>query len=275
MLCDYHVHSLCSFDGESGMTEIALAAAKAGLDEICFTDHADLDDEDGKFNPLAWRGEEYFSAFEEARRAAGGKISLRLGLELGEGNHYPEKAREIAATVPDFIIGSVHNLRGTADFWRGRAGGEDKEMFKTRERCESLLECYVSELEETERLGEFDVIGHIGYPLRYMRAFYPDITLEGQTERLAELFRRLIRAGKGIEVNTSGLRGELGETMPAPWLIRLYRDLGGEIITIGSDAHSAKDTGKGIKDAKNLIRGIGFTRFCVYNRRKENFVNLD
>ena len=272
MLYDFHTHSTYSDDAENTMAQMALAAAEAGLAGICFTDHADLDDIDGSYNPQAWRPEEYFAAFEEAKAAAGDKMTLRLGLELGEANHYPELARDIAAQVPDFIISSVHNLRGMADFYRGRPGGEDPAMYATPEACRVLLEKYITELEETAAQDCFDVIGHIGYPLRYMRRLYPGLGLEPWRERLAELFRGLVRAGRGIELNCSGLRQELGETMPTQWIMALYRDMGGEIVTLGSDAHRVKDVGACLRDGKNLLQGLGFRRYCVYNKRKADFI---
>lgn len=275
MLYDFHIHSIYSDDAENTMAQMALAAAKAGLAGVCFTDHADLDDINGKYNPLAWRKDEYFAAFEEAKAAAGDKTALRLGLELGEATHYPEVAKAVAAEVPDFIIGSVHNLSGMADFYCGRAGGEDGEMYATPEACHALLERYIGELEDTARLGCFDVIGHIGYPLRYMRTLYPEIGLEAWTERLAELFRTLAQSGKGIELNCSGLRQSLGETMPSRWLLALYRDMGGEMITLGSDAHRTQHLGSGLDEGKNLLLGLGFTHYCVYNRRKAEFIKLN
>ena len=274
MLFDYHVHSTYSDDAENSMAEMAAAAASAGLAGLCFTDHVDLDDINGRFNPVAWRSEEYFAAFAAAQSAAGDNISLRLGIELGEANHYPEVAREISAVVPDFIIGSIHNLKDTPDFYCGRAGGELPEMYATRESCHALLDRYITELEETERLGCFDVIGHIGYPLRYMRSVYPELTLEPWYERLAELFRRLVQSGKGIELNCSGLRQSLGETMPNGSILALYKSMGGEIITLGSDAHSVKHVGMGLEEGKKLLKGLGFSHYCVYNRRKIEFIKL-
>lgn len=274
MLYDFHTHSIYSDDADNTMAEMALAAAKAGLDGICFTDHADLDDINGVFNPGAWRREEYFAAFDEAKAAAGEKITLRLGLELGEASHYPDIARKVAGEVPDFIIGSVHNLAGMADFYCGRAGGEMPEMYAAPDACRALLDKYVTELEDTAALGCFDVIGHIGYPLRYMRTLYPDMGLEPWRDRLAELFRGLAQAGKGIELNCSGLRQSLGETMPSRWILALYKDMGGEIITLGSDAHRTEHVGSGLPVGKNLLEGLGFSHYCVYNKRKVEFINL-
>ncbi len=275
MFSDLHTHSLISDDAENSMAEIALAAAKRGLDLVCFTDHADLDGLEGGPAPFPFPTERWQAAFEAAREAAKGRVTLRLGLELGEADHRPAEAAALAAAVPDFIIGSTHNLCGLPDFYCGRPGGEAPALFDAAEKRRALLSRYVSELEATAALGLFDVIGHIGYPLRYMRAYEPDLTLLPWRERLAELFRRLIAAGKGVEVNTSGLRGSLGETMPAPWLLSLYRDLGGELVTLGSDAHRTGDVGAGIAETQKLLRTLGFRFHCVYNKRKAAFYPLD
>lgn len=274
MLYDYHVHSVYSDDADNTMAEMASAAAEAGLAGLCFTDHADLDDINGDHNPAAWRPEEYFAAFDRALASLKGGTRLRLGLELGEANHHPEKAAKIAAEVPDFIIGSIHNLKDTPDFYCGRAGGECPKMYADLHACRALLERYVTELEETAALGLFDVIGHIGYPLRYMRTLFPALDLEPWRERLAELFRGLALSGRGIELNCSGLRQSLGETMPSASLLALYRDMGGEIITLGSDAHCCRHLGSGLEAGKNLIIGLGFTHYCVYNKRKAEFIKL-
>lgn len=275
MLYDFHVHSAYSDDAESSMVEMARAAVRCGLSGICFTDHADLDDINGNFNPEAWRPAEYYAAFQAAREAVDSRqIILRLGLELGEASHYPAEAQRIAAEIPDFIIGSVHNLAGTADFYYGRSGGEDSRMFSSPETCHRLLERYVAELEDTAHLGCFDVIGHIGYPLRYMRTVYPSLGLEPWRDRLAELFRAIIRVGKGIELNCSGLRQSLGETMPNRNLLELYRDLGGKIITLGSDAHRCADIASGLINGKKLLSALGFRHYSVYNKRKVEFINL-
>lgn len=274
MFSDLHTHSAISDDAEDSMRAMALAAAEKGLELLCLTDHADLDALDGSPQRQPFPLGEWRAAFEEAREAAGDRVALRLGLELGEADHHPEAAAALAAAVPDFIIGSTHNLLHTPDFYCGRPGGEAPALFNTAEKRRALLDRYVSELEATARLGFFDVLGHIGYPLRYMRPYEPQLSLMPWRDRLAELLRGLIAAGKGIEVNTSGLRGSLGETMPAPWLLRLYRDLGGEVLTLGSDAHRCRDLGAGITETKKWLAELGFRRHCVYNKRKAEFYPL-
>ena len=275
MFADLHTHTTFSDDADNSMTEMAGAAAGAGLELVCFTDHADLDLIDGRPAEAPFPMETYRAAFDAAREAVGEGVTLRLGLELGEADHHPAEAAALAALVPDFIIGSTHNLRDTPDFYCGRPGGEAPELFDTAEKRRALLDRYVSELEATVALGCFDALGHIGYPLRYMRPWEPELTLAPWRDRLAELLRGLIAAGKGLEVNTSGLRKGLGETMPAPWLLSLYRDLGGRRLTLGSDAHRTADLGAGIDETKKLLSALGFRYHCVYNKRQAEYYSLE
>ncbi len=272
MLCDYHIHSVYSDDAENTMAEMALAAAEAGLSEICFTDHVDLDDIDGNPNPNAWRREEYLAMYRSALEKAGDRIKIKLGAELGEANHFPDSAKAIAAEVPDFIIGSTHNLKNTPDFYLGAHGTA---LYTSKDACAALLDRYADELIETARLGAFDVIGHIGYPLRYIRVCgYPELDLRPWEARLRELFTILRETGRGVEINTSGLRGTLGETMPAAWLVRLWHDCGGEVITIGSDAHRVSDAGAELAEGQRLARDSGFEYFCTFSEHKPTFIKL-
>jgi histidinol-phosphatase (PHP family) len=145
--------------------------------------------------------------------------------------------------------------------------------YKKLEEFDNALE-YLDEYIELTRLGSFDVLGHIGYPLRYMRTIGFDISLEPFTEKLSVLFKELMLKGKGIELNTSGLRKWLNEPLPAPFILRLYRELGGEIITLGSDAHRPEDTGADIRKCLILLKELGYKYYCVYSQRKPEFIKI-
>ena len=270
-LYDQHMHSLYSKDAFFSMTDMALASKAAGLDGICFTDHCDFEHYDtGLTDPDCWRPKELFNAFEEVKSKVD-KIDIRLGLELGGGNHDPNKAAEIAKSGLDFIIGSIHNLRNMPDFYVGTIGVP---MYTSYETCLDLLDKYIDEYIELVNYGSFDVLGHIGYPLRYMRTTGFDITLEPFTDKLAVLFKALIEKGKGIELNTSGLRKWLNEPLPAPFILRLYKELGGEIITLGSDAHKPEEVGADIKKCLCLLKELGYKHYCVFNQREPNFIEI-
>jgi len=269
ILTDFHTHSYCSDDGTASMYEMALAGAEKGVSIMCFTDHVDIDYyKTGRLNPDCFANwekikEEYARAVEKL----GGRIDLRLGIEFGGANHAPEKAKAIAATEElDFVIGSLHNIRETPDFYCIR--------YKDERECRDLIDKYVEEQFEIVKLGCFDVIGHLGYTKRYMKQYGFDIGLEGYEERLMELFGLLVQSGKGIEINTSGLRDSTGVTFPEMKVLKLYREAGGEIITVGSDSHRPEDVGANIEDAYELLKEAGFKYFTVFKKRKPEFIKL-
>ena len=191
------------------------------------------------------------------------------GMELGEANHDPEAAKE-AAMEPglDFILGSLHNLRGQPDFY--------EYPYESEEQCMQLNREYLAELLELTEFPYFDVMAHIGYTSRYMHrdGFAAEITAENCRDELAAIFEALIAQGRGIEINVSGLR--TGHTSnPNASALALYYDLGGGIITLGSDAHEAKDASIGIREGAELLRSIGFRYYTVFEQRKASFLPLE
>lgn len=144
------------------------------------------------------------------------------------------------------------------------------------QECVKIFRQYIAEHFKMIRRGSFDVIGHIGYPLRYMKRAGISLPASEYLDEFRMLFRELIESGKGIEVNTAGLRKgqDFGSVLPLPEILRLYRQMGGEIVTIGSDAHDCPDIGAGIKDAQYLLEEMGFRYFTVFSKRKPEFIRL-
>ncbi len=261
-LADYHIHSRVSPDARFSMTAMAEAAAAAGLDELCFTDHVE---------PIVWgstrlRGPYDWSVltaeFDEAQRALGGRLRLRLGIELGDAVWDLVHTERLLADLPpvDFLIGSIHMLSE-------RFGGVNLYFFAPRDEAEAR-EGMADYLERVRRLaawGKFDVLGHLTLPLRYLnenRGFH--LCFDGFEAEIREILRTLIQQGRGIEVNTNRGNTPLPD---AKWL-RMYRELGGEIVTLGTDAHTPEFVGCAIRERQRLLRECGFTRFCTFDRRK-------
>lgn len=270
---DHHIHTTCSIDGESAMLDMALACGELGISRICFTDHCDLDFwRTGKPDPEAesrWRTS--IDAWRETVGAAPSKLDICLGVELGEMNHDPERARALIASAPelDFVLASVHSVRGWPDFYGIH--------YESEEQCRLLADLYLDELTETAAMPDYDILSHIGYLRRYMLrgGFTVSIEEPRYEEKLRLLLRTVIENGKGIELNTSGLRHPaLHDTIPSPGILRLYRELGGERITVGSDAHRTVDAGKGIRKSFELLRELGFRYVCAYRKREAEFITL-
>lgn len=272
MLTDNHIHSTCSPDAKDNMTDMALAAYKIGVRYLCFTDHCDLDSfATGKPNPYCYGfRDKMIAMFKEAQKNVPADMELFLGLELGEGNHDPGRMAQIAASEElDFVLGTLHNLRDTVDF-------HDLE-YKSEPQCREILNRYMEELIELAKLPSFDTMAHVSYPVRYMRRDGINMTMDTSTYRdgFEALFKTLIQQGKGIEINCSGLRNPLlKDPIPAPDVLKLYRELGGEIITVGSDAHRTSHVEVGVREGFDILRGLGYKYVTIFRRRKPEFIKI-
>ena len=272
MLTDFHIHSNCSSDGFDTMLDMARASGERGVAVVCFTDHCDLDHyTTGKPDPNCfdyWPGA--LEQYREAREAGLTLPEVRIGIELGEACHDAGRAAEIAGTPElDFVLGSLHSIRGECDFYCL--------PYESREHCVDLMHRYLAELTETAALPFVDVIAHIGYTRRYMMKAGFDVRADMASfgDELDLLLRTAVENGTGIEVNTSGLRNALiGETIPGFDVVRRYRELGGEIITLGSDAHMVSDAGGGLREGLELIRNAGFRYITGFKNRKPEFIRI-
>lgn len=266
-LVDYHTHTRCSPDSTAALDGMIQAAQTMGLRELCTTDHCDLQQEDG--TPLgAWDWKPILDQFEKARFShSQGSFSLMLGIELGGAHTDPRRAQALLESVPlDFVIGSVHNFSPAA-------GGQDFYFadYPTREAACQALDDYFASLLALAPLPCYDALGHILYPFRYIngRAGH-QLTLEPWREQLEAILTTVIRTGRAIEVNTHNGQ-EVAEWRP---ILDLYRRLGGELVTLGSDAHRPANVGRGLTGAADLLRAAGFSRLALYRRRKPELIPL-
>ncbi len=263
---DYHTHSHLSPDGENTIAELCRSAIGAGLSELCITDHSDVNGWNG--TPYDFPLEEFFVEFAEAKEEFGGRLKLISGSEVGQATQNKEAAQKLYRDPRyDFIIGSLHNLADELDFYLL--------PYPDMDTCHSYIRRYFAELLDFVNFTGFDVLGHLSYPLRYMRGRGSmDIDFSGYYDEIRTIFKALIENGNGIEINTSGLRQELGSTMPSPDLVKLYRECGGEIITVGSDAHQAHHIGAGIREGYDILRSSGFKYVTVYSKREPKFIKI-
>ena len=270
-LCDYHVHSDISPDSRASMHQMVHASAQQGISQMCFTNHCDLVDwstmkkVEGRPDAPERSVLKYRKMLEEFGAPP---IDVRIGLELGEAQHDPEMARSLAKSEGmDFIMGSLHVLTGHGDFCMID--------YKSAAQCYELYDKYMDEMLEIARLDFFDVMAHVGYCRRYMSRCGFDIALsmERYGDKICELFKIIIANGRGIEINCSGIRDGI-EAYPNAPLLRVYRDLGGEILTIGSDAHRPEDAAKCVRDGFALAKDCGFSYISTFKSRKAEFVKI-
>lgn len=267
---DYHVHSLNSFDGSSTIAQTAKFAHDKGLEEICITDHQEIDYPKENIVDDVYFGlldkEKYYEELLSARKEVP-DIKIKFGLETGLISGSLNKIEEDAKSMPyDFIIASQHVASGLDPYY----GRYFRELGLKEGR-----EIYLKELyDNIVNFNEFDVIGHIGYLEKYLKKNgYPNektFVYTDFADVIDEIFKSAISRGKGIEVNTSNYKIH-GTPNPHPTIIKRYKELGGEIITTGSDAHSAADVAASFKEAYELLRSTGFKYVCTFENRKPIF----
>ena len=276
MLADYHVHSQFSDDSEYPMEDVVKDAIGLGLDEICFTDHVDYGvkvDWDSGEEVIYWGKiaavnvgyPRYVEEFERMRREYGDKIVLKMGMEFGIQTHTIPKFEALFHRYPfDFIILSVHQVQDkmfwTQEFQQGKTQKEYNERY------------YEELLQVVRGYNDYSVLGHMDLITRYdLAGVYP---FENVKPLAAEILKTVIAEGKGIGVNTSSHRYGLTDSTPCRALLELYRDLGGEILTIGSDSHSPAHLGAYLQEAKEQLKAMGFRYFCTYETMKPMFHTL-
>lgn len=253
---DYHVHSKYSFDGKSTLNEICNAAVSKDMNELCITEHHCYDSKDPSFEVLQY--EAYENEVMRLRDKYGDKFCLKLGLEIGEPHRYHSLVKDfLSARKLDFIIGSVHNI-------------ESKTLrnYITDKDPLTAYHDYFMEVYHLAGTGEYDVLGHLDLMKRYAINSHGNYKYEQFQEILGSILETVISRGKGIEVNTSGWRDDVMDIYPTLEVLKLYKELGGEIITVGSDSHSYDCLGNHIERAYDILRTLGFKYVHTFTQRE-------
>lgn len=268
MLADYHVHCSCSPDCDTPPEVQVQAALAAGLEALCFTDHVDMANRAGVIGPYDFDWAEIRRVNRELRERFGHRLALPMGTELGLAHMDLDMADRYLDAVPelDFVIASQHHVSA-------RCGGIDLWDYTfPPEQLRTMLEDYFDDLLTVAKWGRFSVLGHLTLPVRYMlRSGLPQPNLTLYRDQIDTLLKCLAENGLGLECNTS--KGS-GLHLPDGDILRRYRELGGEIVTLGSDAHTPEAVGAGIRKAQELLRECGFRYVCAFRERKPEFHKL-
>ena len=278
---DCHTHTRFSVDSDADIIGMIEKAMSLGLSAYAVTDHCECNrwySEEHYPDETTYRYFDFGRDFENSVTAVtklkekyDGKLNLICGVEMGQGNQVPEIAEKIVSDKRlDFVIGSMHQLPKTEDF----AFIEYDKM--TVEEMEKLLEKYFMEVYNLSKWGKFDILGHLTYPLRYIEdKGNIKVDMSRYEEIIREIFKTIIYNGKGIEINTSGLRQKYGKPFPEYRFVKMYKELGGEIISVGSDAHTVADLGKGVADGAEIAKQAGFKYLCFFKERKPQFLIIE
>lgn len=284
MYADYHLHCEYSDDSNEPMENQIQKAITLGLDEMCFTDHVDYgikrdwDDPEGIIIRHAIEhGKEvdlvlanvnypkYFEALNMYQKKYASSISIKKGLEFGIQSITVDAYEKLYASYQDdldFVLFSMHQVNNL-EFWT-----QDFQKGKTQKEYNDE---YYKEIYQTMQMfHHYSCLAHLDLMARYdENGIYP---FENEKDIIAEILKYAIRDGKGIEINTSSWKYGLKDTQPSRAILKLYKDLGGKIITVGSDAHETKYLASHIKDAYAILKNeIGINEICTFDHMQPIF----
>lgn len=273
---DMHMHTWFSTDSEACPRDMADEAVRKGLKTICFTDHFDKDDlewgEEGIFDVDA-----YFAEMQKLQEEYAGKLNIRIGIELGLRTYLKDYYEELTKKYPfDFVIGSVHNVPYKKDA-EGNILYTDpaaEKLFTDRTDKEAYRLMMETTLENVRTLGCFQTLGHLDYVVRYGKSREKEYSYTEYADIIDEILKLLIEKGKGLEVNSAGLKYGLPFAHPHPDILKRYRELGGEIITIGADAHKPEHIAYDFAKAEEILKSCGFKYYTEFFEQKPVFKQL-
>lgn len=270
IIADCHLHSHNSADSEASMEEMILAGINAGLDTICFTEHNDFDmPQLPDFRPEDWvlNTDSYLYELLSYKEKYQDKIRILFGVEIGfQESCMRQDAVYAKSHEFDFIIGSTHIVRGMDPYY--------PQFFEGRNPEEAYHEYFEDELKNIKKHSNFDVYGHLDYVVRYGSDPALPYDFDRHAEVLDEILKALIDKEKGIELNTGGIKKGMKEFHPCMKVLKRYRELGGEIITIGSDAHKPENVGEYFDRACEALKEAGFKYYCIFEKRTPEFHRL-
>lgn len=252
MLADYHLHTHNSEDSNVSMAEYVKRALVLGFKDICFTDHVEY----AMISPIAKGEKDYYGEYKQVLAEYGDKLNIKFGAEFGVQKDNIDFFNEFFIKYPfDFVLLSCHTIDGLGLFDGGYLAGKTQKEYN---------EAYYNEiLNVVKNFKNYSVLAHLDLIRRYDSAYYG---FEKTKDIVAEILTQTINDGKGIEVNTSCFRYHIPDLTPSVDILKLYKDLGGEIITIGSDAHAVNQFGYEIADVREQLAELGFEHFYTFDK---------
>lgn len=255
---DFHLHSSFSGDCDVSPARMAEQAASLGLSGICFTDHQDIDAPDNGIEFLI-DFDSYFRELKELKEMYAGRLDICIGMEFGIQSHLSTALSALLKTYPfDFVIASQHFVDGRDPYY--------PEYFEGRSERDCYEEFFRTELETLRNFTGYQTLGHMDFVVRYGPNRNRYYSYREYADLIDPILRHLIENGKCLEVNTGGFKYGLGEPNPCQSVLRRYRELGGELITIGSDAHAPKHLAYDFVRAAALLESLGFRYYTIFKQ---------
>lgn len=267
---DCHLHSHHSGDSSALMEDMIRRGLDLGLTTMCFTEHNDFDFPDSPEEPgsiYLLNTDSYLYELIQLKEKYADKMQILFGVELGL---QPECMRKNAVYAKsfdfDFIIGSSHICHGRDPYYPAFYEGRSEE--------EAYREYFISILENVKKFHNFDVYGHLDYVVRYGPNKDREYTYEKYKDIIDSILSALLENEIGLEINTGGLKKGLRDVHPYLPILKRYHELGGELITIGSDAHAPEDIAHSFDRAGQALIECGFKYYCIYEKRVPHYVKI-
>lgn len=270
---DYHLHSDFSSDSTTPMEQMIERALQLGLKKLCFTDHMDYDYPPISNHNFVFDPKDYVKKLEELKERYHNKIEILTGIELGLQPHIADRMNALINSYHfDFIIGSSHVVDHYDPYY--------PEYWENYDMKQGIVRYFASIIENCKAFHGFHVYGHIDYIIRYVpQRFHAstqnaDYSYLDYADLLDEVLKTIISYGRGIEVNTAGLKYGLGYPHPKAEVIKRYKELGGELITIGSDAHKPEHLCYDFHLIPDFLMSLGFRYYATFREGKPEYEKL-
>lgn len=271
-LFDCHIHSEFSHDSTAKLSDICENAKKNGICGITITDHCDIH----KIENVS-----EISHIKESVESTKGQFEIKVlcGAEIGDGFNKPELSRVAAKSEDfDFLLCSCHVYETmhsiTEEFKQGNF-----QFFKNADDAvlREFLDKYYDNLLFSAKNLDYDCLAHISFPFRYINGLAKryNFSPKDYMNKIESVLEVAISKQKAIEINTSGLSSDWGEFMPNRDILKRYFDMGGRLVTLGSDAHKPENVGGGIKEAVQMMKELGFKEFFYYEKRKPVSIGIE
>lgn len=263
---DLHLHSNFSINSRVTMEEMALAAIDKNLKTICFADRIDLDYTIHKIN-LSFRTEDYFRNINKVKYTFLKDIEVLAGLEIGMQPHLGSSYDSIISSQPfDYIVMSPQSINGQDIL---------ADNFLDSISPKQALDSYYKNIYECVNIYDnFDVLGLFDYVDRYLDDMLASPNYDDLLPLITDILSALIDKGKGIEINSSGYMFGLNHFHPKLSVLKLYRDLGGEVVTFGSSASTPHHIASNYKLMERTLKDLGFRYFYIFRNRKRVPINI-
>jgi histidinol-phosphatase (PHP family) len=263
ILCDYHMHSNFSSDSYASARAMYESAIQKGIPEIGLTEHFDLHPQE---LPVFYRPEAWWKEIGNIRESLDGRLILRAGVEIGEPHCYADEIKDLLDKHPyDFVIGSLHYVGDDLMF--------DNKLLELR-GADEIMRRYFLEMEKMTRSPQFDILGHMDVPVRNGKPIWGFYDPSRYEALIRAVLKNCIDQGVAVEVNSGGLRKPANNLMPDLLILQWYREMGGQRLTLGSDAHTPGHVGLHLDQALQAIRETGFKFITRYELRRPSFLPI-